>query len=158
MFFVGNVMIDTLIRLLPKADSAKRLPRRGREAGHFALATLHRPSNVDDPANARGDHEGDVRGREASAGGVSRCTRARATGSTSSGSETPAVTVKLVEPMGYLEFLALERVASIVMTDSGGVQEETAYLGVPCLTLRPNTERPVTIESGTNRLVRSRAR
>ncbi|MGE5727233.1 MAG: UDP-N-acetylglucosamine 2-epimerase, partial [Gemmatimonas sp.] len=64
--------------------------------------------------------------------------------------------VKLVEPAGYLDFLGLESVASIVMTDSGGVQEETAYLGVPCLTLRPNTERPVTIESGMNRLVASR--
>jgi UDP-N-acetylglucosamine 2-epimerase (non-hydrolysing) len=64
--------------------------------------------------------------------------------------------VKLVEPAGYLDFLAMESVASIVMTDSGGVQEETAYLGVPCLTLRPNTERPVTIDSGMNRLVASK--
>jgi len=156
VFFVGNVMIDTLIRLLPRADSAKACREVGVENGKFALATLHRPSNVDDPwtlaeimkamsvvakarpvvfpVHPRTRKKIDELGL-ASAGGA----------------------VKLVEPLSYLDFLALERAASLVLTDSGGVQEETAYLGVPCLTLRPNTERPVTIESGTNRLVRSRA-
>lgn len=154
--FVGNVMIDTLIRLLPKTDAAKACRDVGVEKKRFALATLHRPSNVDDPWT------------------LSEIMKAMAVVAQSRpvvfpvhprtrkrigelGLDTAGGAVKLVEPMGYLEFLALESAAALVLTDSGGVQEETAYLGVPCLTLRPNTERPVTIESGTNRLVRSTA-
>jgi UDP-N-acetylglucosamine 2-epimerase (non-hydrolysing) len=153
---VGNVMIDTLIRLLPKTDAAKACRDVGVEKRKFALATLHRPSNVDDPWTLSEIMKAlsvVARSRPV-VFPVHPRTRKRIG---ELGLDTAGGAVKLIEPMGYLDFLALESAASLVLTDSGGVQEETAYLGVPCLTLRPNTERPVTIESGTNRLVRSTA-
>jgi UDP-N-acetylglucosamine 2-epimerase (non-hydrolysing) len=147
---VGNPMIDTLLANLGRLDAAAvraqySLPDR------YLVGTLHRPANVDDPADAtelvKAVHaaadEATVilplhpRGRE-------RLTEAGLLAH-------PAVHVS--EPLGYVEFLSLVRDASAVFTDSGGVQEETTVLGVPCLTLRPNTERPVTISHGTNRLV-----
>jgi UDP-N-acetylglucosamine 2-epimerase (non-hydrolysing) len=156
VFFVGNVMIDTLIRLLPKTDPERACAAVGVTPNNFALATLHRPSNVDD-----GDTLTEIMKAMAVVAKtrpvifpVHPRTRARIN---DLGLAALSGDVKLVEPAGYLDFLALESAASIVMTDSGGVQEETAYLGVPCLTLRPNTERPVTIESGMNRLVASKA-
>ncbi len=156
VFFVGNVMIDTLVRLLPKTDPARACATVGVTPNDFALATLHRPSNVDDPETLTEIMKAMavVAKQMPVVFPVHPRTRARIDEmrlAELSGS------VKLIEPAGYLDFLALESVASIVMTDSGGVQEETAYLGVPCLTLRPNTERPVTIESGMNRLVASKA-
>ena len=155
VFFVGNVMIDTLIRLLPKTDPERACKAVGVKPGNFALATLHRPSNVDDPDTLieimRAMAE--VAKQRPVVFPVHPRTRARLN---DMGLASLSGDVKLVEPAGYLDFLALESVASIVMTDSGGVQEETAYLGVPCLTLRPNTERPVTIDSGMNRLVASK--
>lgn len=148
--FVGNPMIDTLLANLERFDaegarSAHRLP------GRYAVATLHRPGNVDDPADAEAlvkamhgvADQVDVvlplhpRGRE-------RLRAARLF-------EHPRL--RVIEPIGYVEFLGLVRGATAVVTDSGGVQEETTILGVPCLTLRPNTERPITITQGTNQLV-----
>ena len=144
--FVGNVMIDSLVRLLPEIERHTRngLPQR------YALVTLHRPSNVDDgevlkailtslmevsrdlavvfPAHPR------TRQRIAEFG-------------------LNADHLQLLDPLPYTEFLALQRSASVVITDSGGVQEETTYLGVPCLTLRNSTERPVTVSLGTNVLI-----
>jgi UDP-N-acetylglucosamine 2-epimerase (non-hydrolysing) len=149
---VGNIMIDTLARLLPEARSRALAARLGLSPGRFVLVTMHRPGNVDDRADLRDIATGlgllaaDVpvvfpvhprtrRGIDAVLdGGVPRGLR-------------------LLEPLGYLDFLSLMDAAGVVVTDSGGVQEETTYLGVPCLTVRPNTERPVTIEVGTNRLV-----
>ncbi|MBK5188202.1 MAG: UDP-N-acetylglucosamine 2-epimerase (non-hydrolyzing) [Gemmatimonadaceae bacterium] len=156
VFFVGNVMIDTLIRLLPKTDVERATSAVGVKPGHFALATLHRPSNVDDPATLTEIMKAmaEVAKERPVVFPVHPRTRKRID---ELGLDTAGGAVKLAEPMGYLDFLALESAASIVLTDSGGVQEETAYLGVPCLTLRPNTERPVTIESGMNRLVASKA-
>ena len=155
--FVGNVMIDTLIRLLPKTDPERACKAVGVTPENFALATLHRPSNVDDPKTLTEIMKAmaKVAEKRPVVFPVHPRTRARIA---EMGLGSLSGDVKLVEPAGYLDFLALERVASIVMTDSGGVQEETAYLGVPCLTLRPNTERPVTIESGMNRLVASKTR
>src|SRR6478752_581451 len=155
VFFVGNVMIDTLIRLLPKTNPARACGAVGVKPGNFALATLHRPSNVDDPHTLTEIMKAmaQVAKTRPVVFPVHPRTRARIA---DMGLASLSADVQLVEPAGYLDFLALESVASIVMTDSGGVQEETAYLGVPCLTLRPNTERPVTIESGMNRLVASR--
>ena len=145
---VGNVMIDTLVRLLPQAALTvpPDLPAR------FALVTLHRPSNVDEPGRLRGiieelcwlAHEIDVffpvhprtRRRLEESGWMAECSR-----------------LHLTEPMGYLEFLGLQQRATVVLTDSGGVQEETTFLGVPCLTLRENTERPITMSLGTNTLL-----
>jgi UDP-N-acetylglucosamine 2-epimerase (non-hydrolysing) len=148
--FVGNVMIDTLVHLLPRARA--RWPQIAGRWGlkRFALVTLHRPSNVDDAAtlaelteslNAVG-HQLPV------VFPVHPRTRTRLAGA----GWTPRH-CHLVEPLSYLDFLALEMHAALVITDSGGVQEETTYLGVPCLTLRPNTERPITLTEGTNRLV-----
>lgn len=155
VFFVGNVMIDTLIRLLPQTNPERACKAVGVTPGKFALATLHRPSNVDDPHTLSEIMKAmaEVAKQRPVVFPVHPRTRARIH---DMGLASLSGDVKLVEPAGYLDFLALESVASIVMTDSGGVQEETAYLGVPCLTLRPNTERPVTIESGMNRLVASK--
>ena len=146
IFRVGNVMIDSLVRLLPAAQlqNRNRLPER------YALVTLHRPANVDDgeilkrilrsllevsqdlsvifPAHPR------TRKRIADFG-------------------LQADQLQIVAPLSYLEFLGMQSRATLVITDSGGIQEETTYLGVPCLTLRENTERPVTVSLGTNVLV-----
>ena len=157
---VGNVMIDTLVALLPEA--AKRWQSiRGRlglrDGEPFVLVTLHRPSNVDEPGVLRElvVALAQVGRRTAVVFPVHPRTRERL-GTLGIG-EAQMPGVKLVEPLGYLDFLALQHHAAAVVTDSGGVQEETTYLGVPCLTVRPNTERPVTITHGTNRLVPSEA-
>ena len=150
--FVGNVMIDTLVRLKPKADSRwSELRRRFGLDGRFVLATLHRPSNVDDPASLL-----EVMAALSEIGTLAPVlfpVHPRTRQRLRSASLDAGTGVRLIEPLGYLDFLALESRAALVLTDSGGVQEETTYLGVPCLTARPNTERPVTISRGTNRLV-----
>jgi UDP-N-acetylglucosamine 2-epimerase (non-hydrolysing) len=148
---VGNVMIDTLVRLLPAAEA--RWPQLEMEfpRGPFALVTLHRPSNVDDPRQLSR-----LLGELGRIGGDlnvlfpvhPRTRRAIEDG----GLEVPE-TIRLMEPLGYLDFLAMEQHARVVITDSGGIQEETTYLGVPCLTLRDTTERPITITTGTNILI-----
>ncbi|MPY86446.1 MAG: UDP-N-acetylglucosamine 2-epimerase (non-hydrolyzing) [Luteitalea sp.] len=148
---VGNVMIDTLTRLLPRADGAARLTSLGLGDGEpFVLVTLHRPSNVDDSTHLRQL----VSVLEEVSSGlpvifpVHPRTRQRL--------GTQAVTaprLHLTPPLGYLEFLGLQRHATLVVTDSGGIQEETTFLGVPCLTVRDNTERPITVTHGTNRLI-----
>ncbi|MCZ7572386.1 MAG: UDP-N-acetylglucosamine 2-epimerase (non-hydrolyzing) [Ardenticatenaceae bacterium] len=152
--FVGNVMIDTLVQLLPKAE--QRWPRlRERLAlRRFLLVTLHRPSNVDEPNTLRQIILAlDDLAREMQIiFPVHPRTRQRIT---TNNLQPASNNLHLLDPLGYLDFLALQAHASLVLTDSGGVQEETTYLGVPCLTARPNTERPVTVTAGTNRLVAS---
>jgi UDP-N-acetylglucosamine 2-epimerase (non-hydrolysing) len=156
--FVGNVMIDTLVSLLPLA--LKRWQdgkmRAGEtvivEQGRYALVTLHRPSNVDDQAMLN-----TIIGTLAE---ISRDiqvifpihprTRRWLDGIQHNTCNTQ---LHLTDPLGYLDFLSLQRYAALVITDSGGIQEETTYLGVPCLTVRENTERPVTVALGTNILV-----
>jgi UDP-N-acetylglucosamine 2-epimerase (non-hydrolysing) len=154
IFRVGNVMIDSLVKLLPAAQRQNQngLPEDPAEgyAGRYALVTLHRPANVDDgvilkrilqsllevsqdlsvifPAHPR------TRKRIADFG-------------------LQADRLQIVDPLSYLEFLGMQSLATVVITDSGGIQEETTYLGIPCLTLRENTERPVTVSLGTNVLV-----
>lgn len=148
---VGNVMIDTLVRLLPSAV-APSLPELARP---YVLATLHRPSNVDDPAALAALLTTLLRVAESApvVFPVHPRTRRRIESGTV---KVPANgRLILTEPLGYLEFLGLQKGAAAVVTDSGGVQEESSFLGVPCLTVRPNTERPVTVESGTNALVGS---
>lgn len=156
--FVGNVMIDSLLthlaKAVPIAETLRTYGITNCQAGEFGLVTLHRPSNVDDrvilermvnvletisqrlplvfPLHPR------TRGRLGE-GGIARLTRGRQ--------------IHMIEPLGYLEMLGAIRDARIVLTDSGGVQEETTALGVPCVTLRNNTERPVTVDQGTNYLV-----
>lgn len=147
---VGNPMIDTLLKARPRFDAAGARAKHG-IAGPYLVGTLHRPSNVDDPEDVKAlvsvVHElADLatfvmpvhpRGRE-------RLVQAGLT-------DHPRVIA--TDPLGYLDFMSLVSGADAVVTDSGGVQEETTVLGVPCFTMRPNTERPVTITHGTNRLV-----
>ena len=149
IFLVGNVMIDTLVRLLPLAEkvSLDELPQE------YALVTLHRPSNVDEPASLRKLLEAlaKISSRIAVVFPVHPRTRQRI--------KDVAVNLPasdkllLLEPKPYIDFLALQRRATAVITDSGGIQEETTYLGIPCITVRKNTERPVTVSEGTNVLV-----
>ncbi|RIK40777.1 MAG: UDP-N-acetylglucosamine 2-epimerase (non-hydrolyzing) [Chloroflexi bacterium] len=152
--FVGNVMIDTLVRLLPKAEARWPALRDLHGLERYVLVTLHRPSNVDDPATLRALIQAlDTIAQECAVlFPVHPRTRKRLS---DLGLAAQAARLQLVEPLGYLDFLALQRNAALVLTDSGGIQEETTYLGIPCLTARPNTERPVTITHGTNRLVAS---
>ncbi|MFN8455096.1 MAG: UDP-N-acetylglucosamine 2-epimerase (non-hydrolyzing) [Anaerolineae bacterium] len=155
IFFVGNVMIDTLHKHRLRAQALTTPARFHLKPGDYALLTLHRPSNVDDltvlngildalitlqrdipilfPIHPRTAHRLQESGGWAKLGN--------------------APNLHLVEPLGYLEFLDLMMHARLMLTDSGGIQEETTILGVPCLTLRENTERPITITEGTNRLV-----
>jgi UDP-N-acetylglucosamine 2-epimerase (non-hydrolysing) len=154
IFLVGNVMIDTLRALLPQIRERRMAAEMGLAPGGYGVVTLHRPSNVDDegmlerwvsvlerigsdlplvfPAHPR------TAARLASAGLDGRL----------AGSG-----VKVVEPLPYVEFISLVADSRLVLTDSGGIQEETTVLGVPCLTLRDSTERPVTVRLGTNKLV-----
>ncbi len=146
---VGNVMIDTLIRLLPSAK--KHFPAN--TPLPYALVTLHRPSNVDDLAWLKEllSALADLSSHLNMIFPVHPRTRQRLNGLTPS--PTTNARLRLLEPLPYLEFLALQQSAAIVITDSGGIQEETTFLGVPCLTVRENTERPITLEKGTNQLV-----
>lgn len=148
--FVGNPMIDTLLAHLDRfdADAARArfaLPER------YVVATLHRPANVDDPevasALVHALHESAARADVV----IPLHPRGRAVLEALGLADHPRVHV--VDPLGYIDFVSLVRGSAAVITDSGGVQEETTILGVPCLTLRPNTERPITITHGTNRLV-----
>jgi len=158
--FVGNTMIDTLVRLLPKAEARwPGLSERLGLDGRYVLVTLHRPSNVDDPATLREIMTALVEiSREVPViFPVHPRTRQRIAALGLAGPQSAIANLQFLEPLGYLDFLALEAHAGLVLTDSGGVQEETTYLGVPCLTARPNTERPVTITQGTNRLVANKS-
>ena len=145
---VGNVMIDSLVRLLP---AAAKVPRNGLPE-RFAVVTLHRPANVDDGQNLKSTLESLVKATDQLhvIFPVHPRTRERIR---EFGIDTPRL--HLLDPMSYIEFLALESRAEVVITDSGGVQEETTFLGIPCLTMRPNTERPITVACGTNVLVGS---
>lgn len=151
VFFVGNVMIDTLIQFLPKADEIFPKLKVDLSLDSFGLVTLHRPSNVDDestflpmlrtidnlskelplifPVHPRTRQKWEVQ--------LEQCNP----------------NLRVIAPLGYLEFLSLQKKAEVVITDSGGIQEETTYLGTPCLTLRENTERPITLTLGTNVLI-----
>lgn len=153
--FVGNVMIDTLVKMLPKALRRPVLGDLHLEVEQHALVTLHRPSNVDDPVVLRGILQAmaEISLKTPVIFPIHPRTRARIR---DLGVKLPNSTLQLIDPLGYLDFLAVMNAAALVVTDSGGVQEETTYLGVPCLTVRPNTERPITITEGTNRLVGSR--
>jgi UDP-N-acetylglucosamine 2-epimerase (non-hydrolysing) len=154
--FVGNVMIDSVHAALPRARQSHVHEQVGVRKGEYALATLHRPSNVDEPAALAKllDVLGEVANRIPVVFPIHPRTRARLSGDASLRRKLEAARgLVLIDPVGYLDFLALTSNARLVITDSGGVQEETTALGIPCLTVRKNTERPVTVEIGTNTLV-----
>lgn len=153
IFFVGNIMIDSLLFYLEKAESSTVLERLGLAAGAYVLVTLHRPSNVD---------AGDVfLGIMGALADIARTIpvvfpvhpRTRKIVEAAGSRLALPAGLRLVEPLGYLDFVKAQRHARIVITDSGGIQEETTVLGIPCVTVRENTERPITIEMGTNVLV-----
>ncbi len=151
--FAGNVMIDTLMAQRAKAVETGTVAARGLEPGGYALVTLHRPANVDDPAvfDPMMEVIAEIAAEVPVVFPVHPRTRP-ALERWSAGRSVPAG-LMLAPPAGYLEFLHLMSEAKVVLTDSGGIQEETTVLGVPCLTLRENTERPATVEEGTNTLV-----
>ncbi len=150
--FVGNVMIDSLVAALPAARALAASARHGVEERGYTLVTLHRPANVDDPTvlrellaglsllGADGPVVFPVHPRTQARIEALGLNRAKPNG------------VRFLEPIPYLEMLNLVLEAGLVLTDSGGLQEETTWLGVPCVTVRPNTERPITCTLGTNRL------
>jgi len=151
IFLVGNLMIDTLKRLLPQAKGVGRRAQ-GEASKNYALVTLHRPSNVDDSEVLVSIMETLQRVAEKLPVifPVHPRTRQRLQDSQFTIHNSK---LHLVDPVGYIEFLALQKNATLVITDSGGIQEETTFLGIPCLTMRENTERPITVWEGTNKLV-----
>ncbi|MGE4650221.1 MAG: UDP-N-acetylglucosamine 2-epimerase (non-hydrolyzing) [Myxococcota bacterium] len=152
---VGNVMIDTLLRHQSRADASTVLADLGLEAGGYAVLTLHRPANVDDPA---------VLGQLLDALEVIQQdltvvfpahprTRAHLAAPELAARLASLGSMRILDPVGYLDFLKLMSGARLVLTDSGGIQEETTILRVPCITLRDSTERPVTVDVGSNQIV-----
>ncbi len=148
--FVGNPMIDTLLRLQDSVDAEAARTGLGLP-GRYIVATLHRPGNVDDPDDVRALVTAMHRVADQAPVVIPLHPRGRQRLADAGFLDHDQIMV--IDPLGYLEFIGLVRGAAAVVTDSGGVQEETTILGIPCLTLRPNTERPVTITHGTNRLV-----
>jgi UDP-N-acetylglucosamine 2-epimerase (non-hydrolysing) len=149
VFGVGNTMIDTLVRMWPRVERSPVHKRLGLPKAGYLLVTLHRPALVDGPLLLDALRELD---RLSSELPVVFPMHPRTRGHAAE-FEPTSHHLRLLDPVGYIDFLALESRAAALITDSGGVQEETTYLGVPCFTLRENTERPVTIEQGTNRLL-----
>jgi len=155
VYLVGNVMIDTLLANRDKAERSPILEDLGLADGRYAVLTLHRPANVDNPAvlGRLLDALEAVRRDLPVVFPVHPRTRSNLAAAGLLGRVDGAAGLRLIDPVGYLEFLKLLAHARIVLTDSGGIQEETTILRVPCLTLRESTERPVTAEVGSNRIV-----
>ncbi|MFH1756092.1 MAG: UDP-N-acetylglucosamine 2-epimerase (non-hydrolyzing) [Candidatus Latescibacterota bacterium] len=150
--FVGNVMIDSLHYYGPMAESSTILEQLGVDKKSYGLVTIHRPSNVDDLATFRGIIEAlGILGAECPLiFPVHPRTKKMIR---EAGADMAGDAIRFIDPIGYLDFIKLMKYATLLLTDSGGIQEETTALGIPCLTIRENTERPITIEIGTNRLV-----
>lgn len=152
VLFVGNVMIDTLIKSKVKTQNSKILKKLGLNRGNYTVLTLHRPGNVDDRNTLQrifGALEKISNYIPVIFPAHPRTLKKMRSFEININSKN----VKLIEPLGYIDFLKLYMNSKFVMTDSGGIQEETTYLGIPCLTLRENTERPITVKEGTNVLV-----
>ena len=149
--FVGNVMIDTLLKHREKAMARDMPTRVGCAPGGYGVVTLHRPSNVDDPCSLRNLVSLLVRiSRELPLVWPVHPRTQHKIDTLGLSNLLDGSDIRLLEPQGYLDFMSLTANARVVLTDSGGVQEETTILGVPCITMRENTERPVTISQGTN--------
>jgi UDP-N-acetylglucosamine 2-epimerase (non-hydrolysing) len=156
IYFVGNIMIDSLVSILKGIDQSyedKVLHKFGLEKNNFFLVTLHRPSNVDNLNNLRRIMKF-LKGLSLRIPAIFPVHPRTRKGIDDVGRDFLSNgKFQLVEPLRYKEFIVLEKYPKFVLTDSGGIQEETTYFRVPCLTLRPNTERPITITQGTNELV-----
>jgi UDP-N-acetylglucosamine 2-epimerase (non-hydrolysing) len=151
----GNVIIDTLVWLLPRAKARNGLARYGLEPGRYGLVTLHRPANVDAPETLSRllDVLVEVSHKLRLVFPTHPRTKERIERFGLAARLGTADGIVQLPPLGYLDFLSLLSEAKVILTDSGGLQEESTALGIPCLTLRPNTERPITIDVGTNTLV-----
>jgi len=155
IFLVGNAMIDSLMQYEKKAERTSIIKDIGIKKHSYALITLHRPSNVDDKENLEIilDAFSEIAEKIPLVFPIHPRTRKQLAVFGLEEKANAIANLKLIEPIGYLDFLKLEKYAKFVLTDSGGIQEETTVFKVPCLTLRENTERPITIELGTNQLV-----
>jgi UDP-N-acetylglucosamine 2-epimerase (non-hydrolysing) len=157
IFFTGNVMIDSLVYFMQKAEKSDIIQRMNLNGYPYALITLHRPGNVDIKENfeklleAFAVIQKDLK----IVFPIHPRSQKMLNSFGLSGRIESLKNLILIEPLGYLDFMQLMRRAKLVLTDSGGIQEETTYLGIPCLTMRENTERPVTVEVGTNNIVGS---
>lgn len=151
--FVGNIMIDSFELMRARIAASRAAAKLGLQSGAYGVVTLHRPSNVDERAQLENllRQLERVSRRLPLIFAVHPRTRARLTEFDLS--VAPDAPIRLIEPLGYIDFMCLVSGAALTITDSGGIQEETTYLGIPCLTLRDSTERPITITEGTNRLV-----
>jgi UDP-N-acetylglucosamine 2-epimerase (non-hydrolysing) len=154
IFLVGNVMVDSLLASRPRADKSPVLARLGLQRNEYAALTLHRPANVDKKEKLAAIIEAvrEVAVKIPIVFPIHPRTRKNIEAFGLNGL-TRSAGISFIEPLGYTDFLKLEMDARFVMTDSGGIQEETTALGIPCLTLRDSTERPVTVSEGTNILV-----
>lgn len=150
IYFVGNPMIDTLLAHLDQFDSEK-IQNQLQISDKYAVATLHRPANVDEVVKAK--ELVTALGKVSEFIQVIFPVHPRSKESLAKAGIGNFPKIRVIDPLGYIEFISLVRGSDVVITDSGGVQEETTILGIPCLTLRPNTERPITITHGTNSLV-----
>jgi len=155
MIFVGNIMIDSLVAHVQKANQSEVLKAHGLDEKSYTLVTLHRPSNVDSKESLEKMLRifAEIAHRSRIVFPIHPRTRKRLEDFGLMEKVSAIAKLQLIEPQGYIEFLKLMKEAALVLTDSGGIQEETTVLGVQCLTMRENTERPVTIEVGTNQLV-----
>lgn len=149
--FVGNVMIDSLLRMLPHARALNLPASLGVAPGEYVVSTLHRPSNVDDRGQLAVILQalGELARERPVLLPLHPRTRDRVR---AFGLDEALATLRVMEPLGYTEMLGLQSEAAVILTDSGGIQEESTVLGVPCVTLRESTERPVTVSEGTNRM------
>ena len=155
IFMVGNIMIDSLLSNLKKIREGKIIENLGLQEGGYATLTLHRPSNVDDPDNLAGiisailniSEDLDI------VFPIHPRTRKNLEGMGLMQKISSSKGIIVTGPLGYLDFLSLTYSSSVILTDSGGLQEESSFLGIPCLTIRESTERPITISEGTNKLI-----
>ena len=152
---VGNIMIDSYVMVRPQIEADQTRTKMGLEAGNYAVVTLHRPSNVDDPdvLTTLVTQLVNISAKLPLVFAVHPRTRKRLQEFGLLNKLEQASQIHLTEPLGYIQFMNLVSHAKAAVTDSGGVQEESTYLGIPCLTLRENTERPITLTEGSNRLV-----
>ncbi|MBU2554288.1 MAG: UDP-N-acetylglucosamine 2-epimerase (non-hydrolyzing) [Bacteroidetes bacterium] len=153
IFFTGNIMIDSLVHYLPKIEQSTITKQLGIEKGNYVLATFHRPSNVDSDENLTQIITTLVKLAKEKQVIFPVHPRTKAHLDRLNLTDNLPPELILLEPIGYIDFLHLTKYASVVITDSGGIQEETTFLGVQCLTVRNSTERPITVDMGTNQLL-----
>ncbi len=159
LYLVGNIMIDSVRQHLPRAQELDTLSALNLAPKRYGVVTLHRPANVDQPETLSSLVEALVDASETLplVFPLHPRTEARLRASSQFSRLEEAPGIRLSPPLGYLPFLCLTSQAKLIITDSGGLQDESSYLGIPCLTLRPNTERPITVEAGTSTLVKQGA-